>query len=250
MRVVPGHIWRNWVQRDLRCVRACNIRSPGIRRRRLVKRDHPRPGWPFHRYGSFPPHLPPTGISRRSRAGDIRSRLVRLIPPAPSGTPLDALRTLLAHRLPSGNDAERAARDEWRSIVEGRSSLWAGIPEDRKETIRGTQQRAPSCSHCISNLRRFSCIFRGRDFTSRPQELFVCEWQVRDDCTRSRYSWLTTDFTVSIGNFLLAAAQAFFRSLPSAIFLFSSITNSQVWEPSFSYLPYFTSSGSRQTSYR
>jgi hypothetical protein len=32
----------------------------------------------------------------------------------------------------------------------------------------------------------------------------------------------------SIGNFLLAAAQAFFRSLPSAIFLFSSITNSQV----------------------
>jgi hypothetical protein len=32
----------------------------------------------------------------------------------------------------------------------------------------------------------------------------------------------------SIGNFLLAAAQSFFRSLPSAIFLFSSITNSQV----------------------
>ena len=35
------------------------------------------------------------------------------------------------------------------------------------------------------------------------------------------------DFS-SIGNFLLAAAQSFFRSLPSAIFLFSSITNSQV----------------------
>jgi hypothetical protein len=32
----------------------------------------------------------------------------------------------------------------------------------------------------------------------------------------------------SIGNFLLAAAQSFFRSLPSAIFLFSSITSSQV----------------------
>ena len=32
----------------------------------------------------------------------------------------------------------------------------------------------------------------------------------------------------SIGNFLLAAAQSFFRSLPSAIFLLSSITNSQV----------------------
>lgn len=32
----------------------------------------------------------------------------------------------------------------------------------------------------------------------------------------------------SIGNYFLAAAQEFFRSLPSAIFLFSSITHSQV----------------------
>jgi hypothetical protein len=71
------------------------------------------------------------------RTGDIRSRLVRLIPPARPETPLDAVRTLLAHRLPSGVDAESAAREEWRLIVEGRSRLWAGIPEDRKETIRG-----------------------------------------------------------------------------------------------------------------
>jgi hypothetical protein len=145
------------MQRDLRCVRPCIIRSPGIRRRRLVKRDHPRPGRSFHRYRTFPPHLLPTGISRCSRAlaGDIRSRLVRLIPPAPPGTPLDALRTLLAYRLPSGNDAERAARDEWRSIVEGRSSLWTGIPEDRKETIRGTRLpvSALPCFHYIKYCR-------------------------------------------------------------------------------------------------
>ena len=32
--------------------------------------------------------------------------------------------------------------------------------------------------------------------------------------------------SISIGNYFLAAAQNFFRSLPSAIFLFSSITNS------------------------
>ena len=51
---------------------------------------------------------------------------------------MDALRALLAHRLPSGVDGEQAAREEWRAIVEGRSHLWAGIPEDRKETIRGT----------------------------------------------------------------------------------------------------------------
>ncbi len=35
-------------------------------------------------------------------------------------------------------------------------------------------------------------------------------------------------YCFSIGNYFLSAAQAFFRSLPSAIFLFSSITNSQV----------------------
>ena len=34
------------------------------------------------------------------------------------------------------------------------------------------------------------------------------------------------DSSTSIGNYFLAAAQGFFRSLPSAIFLFSSITNS------------------------
>jgi hypothetical protein len=38
----------------------------------------------------------------------------------------------------------------------------------------------------------------------------------------------SVDFYGSIGNYFLAAAQGFFRSLPSAIFLFSSITNSQV----------------------
>ncbi|KAI0259330.1 UPF0052-domain-containing protein [Gloeopeniophorella convolvens] len=119
--------------------------------------------------------------------GDIRSRLVRLIPPAPPGTPLDALRTLLGYRLPAGADA---AREEWRSIVEGRSGLWAGIPNDRKETIRGFLVYFES-----EVLRR----------------------------AHKNFSFVNG----SVGNFLLAAAQAFFRSLPSAIFLFSSITNSQ-----------------------
>lgn len=69
-------------------------------------------------------------------AGDIRSRLIRLIPHAPESSPLDAIRHLLAYRLPS-QCTEREARDEWRDIVEGRSPLWTGIPNDRKEAIRG-----------------------------------------------------------------------------------------------------------------
>lgn len=68
--------------------------------------------------------------------GDIRSRLIRLIPHADPGTPLDAIRNLLAYRLPA-TCTEREARDEWREIVEGRSHLWSGIPNDRKEMIRG-----------------------------------------------------------------------------------------------------------------
>jgi hypothetical protein len=36
-----------------------------------------------------------------------------------------------------------------------------------------------------------------------------------------------TELSVSVGNYFLAATTMFFRSLPSAIFLFSSITKSQ-----------------------
>ncbi|KAJ7451152.1 UPF0052-domain-containing protein [Mycena latifolia] len=121
--------------------------------------------------------------------GDIRSRLVRLIPSAPPASPLDAIRTLLAYRLPA-HYSEREARDEWREIIEGRSALWSGIPNDRKETIRG-----------------FLVYFES-ELLKRAHKNF-------------------TFVNGSIGNYFLAAAQGFFRSLPASIFLFSSITNSQ-----------------------
>lgn len=122
--------------------------------------------------------------------GDVRSRLVRLIPPAAPSSPLDCIRNLLAYRL-SADRSEREARDEWRDIVEGRSSLWSGIPNDRKEMIRGFLVHFES-----EVLKR----------------------------AHKNFSFVNG----SIGNYFLSAAQAFFRSLPSAIFLFSSITNSQV----------------------
>ncbi|RDB28608.1 hypothetical protein Hypma_015051 [Hypsizygus marmoreus] len=121
--------------------------------------------------------------------GDIRSRLIRLIPYAPPFSPLDAIRRLLAYRLPA-HCSEKEAREEWREIVEGRNILWTGIPNDRKEAIRG-----------------FLVYFES-ELLKRAHKNF--------------------DFrNGSIGNYFLAAAQGFFRSLPSAIFLFSSITNSQ-----------------------
>ncbi|KAK2461746.1 hypothetical protein APHAL10511_006209 [Amanita phalloides] len=121
--------------------------------------------------------------------GDIRSRLIRLIPTAPASSPLYAIQSLLAYRLPAGH-IDKEARDQWREIVEGKSKLWLGIPHDRKETIR-----------------RFLVYFEN-EILRRSHKNF--------------------DFrNGSIGNFFLAAAQEFFTSLPSAIFLFSSITHSQ-----------------------
>ncbi|KZT22076.1 UPF0052-domain-containing protein [Neolentinus lepideus HHB14362 ss-1] len=126
--------------------------------------------------------------------GDIRSRLIRLIPPSPPGSPLDAIRNLLAHRFPA-HCTEREAREDWRDIVEGRSHLWTGIPNDRKELIRGFLVQFES-----ELLRR----------------------------AQKNFSFLNgRQGQILVGNYFLAAAQEFFRSLPSAIFLFSSITNSQ-----------------------
>ncbi|KAH8120700.1 UPF0052-domain-containing protein [Phellopilus nigrolimitatus] len=121
--------------------------------------------------------------------GDIRSRLLRLIPFSPPGSPLDRIRSLLAYRL-SADSSEREVRDEWRDIVEGRSPLWGGIPPDRKEVIRG-----------------FLVYFES-EVLRRAQKNFSFR-------------------NGSVGNYFLAVARIFFRSLPSAIFLFSSITNSQ-----------------------
>lgn len=121
--------------------------------------------------------------------GDIRSRLIRLIPSAPSPSPQEAIKSLLAYRLPA-DCTEREARDQWREIVEGRSLLWSGIPSDRKETIRG-----------------FLVYFES-ELLKRAHKNF-------------------TFVNGSVGNYLIAAAQQFFRSLPSAIFLLQSITRSQ-----------------------
>uniref|UniRef100_A0A0W0F9W6 Uncharacterized protein n=1 Tax=Moniliophthora roreri TaxID=221103 RepID=A0A0W0F9W6_MONRR len=137
--------------------------------------------------------------------GDIRSRLIRLIPHAPPSSPLDAIRTLLAYRLPV-HYSECQAREEWRDIVEGKSHLWHGIPTDRKETIRGKYLRNVKYNTTHRLLAGFLVYFES-ELLKRAHKNF-------------------TFLNGSIGNYFLAAAQGFFRSLPSAIFLFSSITNS------------------------
>ncbi|GAA5961491.1 hypothetical protein JCM3765_003605 [Sporobolomyces pararoseus] len=118
--------------------------------------------------------------------GDIRSRLVRLIPPSRPNSPLFCIRRLFEYRLPSiGTSYE--IKGEWHSIVEGTHKLWKGIPGDRKETIRA-----------------FLVHFEGA-VLKKAQRGFNFK-------------------KASIGNLFLSGASLFLGSVPSAIFLFASLT--------------------------
>jgi hypothetical protein len=50
----------------------------------------------------------------------------------------EAVYNLMSLRFPA-NAPEKVLKDMWSEIVEGRSTLWSGIGEDRKECIRGEQ---------------------------------------------------------------------------------------------------------------
>ncbi|KNG85268.1 hypothetical protein ANOM_007181 [Aspergillus nomiae NRRL 13137] len=65
--------------------------------------------------------------------GDVRSRLVRLIPDSPPNSERGAIKTLFNHRL-SAHAA--TAHAEWLSIVDGTSTLWQAITPAKKELIR------------------------------------------------------------------------------------------------------------------
>ncbi|KIO33688.1 hypothetical protein M407DRAFT_231889 [Tulasnella calospora MUT 4182] len=145
-------------------------------------------------FGSNVTHVLPVSDNggSSSEVWDIRSRLIRLIPEAPPASPTEAIRRLLSHRF-SVDLTEQQAKEEWRDLVEGRSPLWKGIPPDRKETIRG-----------------FLVYFEG-ELLRRAHK---------------RFSFRNG----SVGNYFLTAVHLFLRSVPSAIFLFSSITARSPWK--------------------
>ncbi|KAJ1585560.1 hypothetical protein NDA11_005898 [Ustilago hordei] len=143
--------------------------------------------------------------------GDLRSRLNRLIPTPSQHDPFassssseppqsnEAIHNLLSYRLPSSGKS-REIKQEWMDILEGRHRLWRGIESERKEVIRGFLVHFES-----EVLRRAH-----RHFNFRGG---------------------------SIGNFFLAAAQKFFRSIQSAIFLFSATTQISTSSPASKVLP-------------
>ncbi|KAA8652607.1 hypothetical protein EYZ11_003728 [Aspergillus tanneri] len=118
--------------------------------------------------------------------GDVRSRLVRLIPESSPNSERAAIKTLVNHRLPPH---AAAASAEWQSIVDGTSDLWRCITPAKKELIRS-----------FFNLLNLEILKRARPPSS------------------------TFDFTsASVGNLFLTGARLFSGSFESAIYLLSSI---------------------------
>ncbi|OAP62625.1 hypothetical protein AYL99_01852 [Fonsecaea erecta] len=118
--------------------------------------------------------------------GDVRSRLVRLIPTDPPSTERSAISNLFNHRLSSSSSTDAA--NQWQSIVWGTSALWNGIPSAKKELIRS-----------FLNLLNLEILKR-----ARPSSTF--------------------DFTsASVGNLFLTGARLFSGSFESAIYLLSSL---------------------------
>ncbi|WPG99526.1 UPF0052-domain-containing protein [Acrodontium crateriforme] len=115
--------------------------------------------------------------------GDVRSRLVRLIPE--DGEEATAIKHFFNHRLPR---SYLPARSEWHDIIEATHSLWKGISSPKKELIRSILN-----SFNIEMLKRM-----------RPT---------------SRFDFSGA----SIGNLFLTGARLFTGSFEAAIYLLSSI---------------------------
>ncbi|PYH93693.1 UPF0052 domain protein [Aspergillus ellipticus CBS 707.79] len=118
--------------------------------------------------------------------GDVRSRLVRLIPESPPDPERAAIKTIFNHRLSA--DAI-TAHAEWHSIVDGTSTLWTSITPAKRELVRS-----------FFNLLNLEILKRARPPSS------------------------TFDFTsASVGNLFLTGARLFSGSFESAIYLLGSI---------------------------
>ncbi|KAL2268756.1 hypothetical protein VTJ83DRAFT_3602 [Remersonia thermophila] len=117
--------------------------------------------------------------------GDVRSRLVRLIPNCENDEEMSSLKALFEHRLDSD---PIKARSEWLDIVESRSLLWSFISSPKRELIRS-----------VLNTINLEIVKR-----ARPPNVFNFA-------------------SASVGNLFLAGARIFTGSFESAIYLLSMI---------------------------
>ncbi|KAH8600060.1 hypothetical protein B0O99DRAFT_649476 [Bisporella sp. PMI_857] len=118
--------------------------------------------------------------------GDVRSRLVRLIPENPGSPENVAIKKFFNYRL-SPDPIE--ARNEWLSIIDSTSPLWIHIPTSKHQLIR-------------SFLSTFNLEILKR---ARPSSAFSFQ-------------------SASVGNLFLTGARLFTGSFEAAIYLLGSIT--------------------------
>ncbi|WFD43163.1 hypothetical protein MPSI1_001816 [Malassezia psittaci] len=111
----------------------------------------------------------------------------------------EALYALLSHRIPIEGPSS-LIKQEWMEILEGKHRLWQGIDPEKRECVRGFLVQFES--EVLHRAHR-SFNFRGG----------------------------------SIGNFFLVAMQRFFRSIQSAIFLFSALLDIPTALPDCRVLP-------------
>jgi 2-phospho-L-lactate transferase/gluconeogenesis factor (CofD/UPF0052 family) len=131
------------------------------------------------------PHITHTFQTlKKPGIGDVRSRLVRLIP-ADNKPETAAIKHLLNHRLPPSYDAARA---EWFDILEGTHALWRDVPSPKRELVRS-----------FFNSFNLEVVKRVRP--------------------TSRFDYSGS----SIGNLFLTGARLFTGSFEAAICLLSSI---------------------------
>ncbi|KAK4148026.1 uncharacterized protein C8A04DRAFT_8518 [Dichotomopilus funicola] len=123
--------------------------------------------------------------------GDIRSRLVRLIPNHEGDKEMSAVKLLFEHRL---DEEPTRARSEWLDIVESRSLLWGFISSPKRELIRS-----------VLNTLNVEIVKR-----ARPPNVFNFA-------------------SASVGNMFLVGARIFTGSFESAIYLLSMICSIPPW---------------------
>jgi 2-phospho-L-lactate transferase/gluconeogenesis factor (CofD/UPF0052 family) len=176
--------------------------------------------------------------------GDIRSRCLRLADGRDAEA--EAVRRLLAHRLPSASAAE--AKRDWYAIVEGEHPLWEVRCRPRGEAHVTCGARSAPCAEMVprgglagSSPRaasgpatflaaswmsprhppRRACWVQG---VSEPYKHTIRAFLVHFHVNILRHSTERFNFrSGSVGNFFFAGARIFFRSLEAAIFLFSRV---------------------------
>ncbi|KAJ5498878.1 LPPG:FO 2-phospho-L-lactate transferase CofD/UPF0052 [Penicillium expansum] len=123
--------------------------------------------------------------------GDVRSRLVRLIPDSPANPERSAVKALFNHRLPA---EAGIATNEWQSIVDGTSELWTaitpwklrkchlspwsicGVPSDLVRVIPAINS---NFSHHISASLADGTVIVGQNSISHPSEATALEHNSR-----------------------------------------------------------------------